>query len=285
MVSETIVKIALDKLLRHDGKIFSTSQALEDYYFYQHDKLKIPGGPASQAWLPRAIIEKIINALSSSPNSIFLTIASIKRPHESDVSRWIFQYMLLVPSQSRVNLQYIAFGISKKGTFYHYSEKLDKPIILSRHVIDRIFERYAECIIKSDYRIFTFVLKMLSMNLIAHRMRISNGQSNAFPDKVPFKYGHFTLFEDVDEVVVTTYIDEGLYGDDQEFLRTLAKLSDVATGSYVHRFRVAMNNKSMFSLDNKRYKVLAVKDYHATSCGLIDAGNRQDILNPKLLYI
>ena len=269
MSDHTIANICLQRLLRNDRQHYFNKETLEQLWEVTSDRIMEDRPSIKRVSLYGLVVDKIEKLLISDLNSVFLSVSDLRRKHDIDTKMTRFMYVVSYPMGNQIAFQCVRFAIDKKAAFLWSGLVHEIPLVMSRHSVERLFVRFHTGAAREGIDQFMFLIKLIMISASTFFQTSGGVDENDHPlDKIPVPGGHFPLIYESDRIVLATYIDDGLYRDDQDPLVELSKLSEALAGSFMTLMEKVHQQRIPVKLSGKEYLVRRVRSYYPTPHGL-----------------
>jgi hypothetical protein len=210
----------------------------------------------SRAQLLDGLVEKIERVLSSSEALISLTSAKIKGNLYGGAYHYISLFSLeFREDQTQLSVKHDGFCLSRKKLFYEYYSHYDLDILLTKHAIDRVYDRHPMSSTRRNTNDFISNIKQLLICLLLEIKNRDHGETFF----VPVPGGAFACERDDGKIIVKTFygpneIEEKWPSNENISTETIR----FATGLLTF-FDLAQSKKENFELFRKNQRVLNSK--------------------------
>ena len=248
----TIAKIFFDRVERDLDKFNLTMSSLRNYF---HESLADRGNRSIEKILSNSIFT-LEGTLASHVALISLTSAKIKGKMYGQPYHYLSMFSLTLDEETGwLNVGHDGFCMSKKKLFFEYYTHYDYEVVLTKHAIDRVYERHPIRITRRNTNEFISNIKQLLICLILEIKNRDHGELFF----VPVPGGAFACGRDKEKIIVKTF-----YGPD-EVLDKWPRYEDIsietlkfATGLLTF-FEIADQNRESFELFKQKQHVLNSK--------------------------
>ena len=270
MAENTIAKHVISKLTKADSNLYYNMGLIDGLWDSIADSIQAEQKKRSLLAIAEIITRRFSLSLSLSINSIYLTIVELRGPLDNRSSAWRFDYFSCYPLNGMLGLCHNAFIIDKKAALTHGVTYTTTPIAVSNHAIDRLCSRDVAGCVRTDPNMFMTLLKLMFLNILIYMTREEVlPVDTKVPGRIPVAGGYFAYIVDDGKIVITTYIDEGLFYNDQEFMVTLSKESEDMTGKFMVLFEAAKSQKLPIKIGPKTFRVRDVIKFFPSPEGLV----------------
>lgn len=267
-MTQTIASICYTKLLSADYVPCFDKASTLDFIDALHKSVATDSKRAGDTFRP--FITTLVSRLCSCRNSVFLSTVDMYSKATKKHAGTAINYIVCLNLNNQLAVQQLNIVIInwKRGVKYNASGCFaDKNVIITYHAIERLLLRNNNAAVRQDPSMFMYLIKHMLLQ-IASDMTFTDIDKRSSLDKVAVRGGYFPVIHNDSNIVLTTYIDEGLYTDAQDYIKDMSDNTVKDAQRLVHTLNELRDDIGTFTVQGKKCDIRNVRIYYPTPIGL-----------------
>ena len=210
-MTQTIANICYNRLILADDVPFFDKNSTLVFIDALHKVVDIDCKKSGDQFSP--FVNTFVNRLCSCRNSVFLSTVDMYSKATKKHAGTAVNYIVGLNHNNKLAVQQlnIVFVNWKRGIKYNASGCFaDKHVVITHHAIERLLLRNDNAVIRKDPNMFMYLIKHMLLQIASDMTFADKGKRSAI-DKVAVRGGYFPVIHEDNNIILTTYIDEGLY--------------------------------------------------------------------------
>ena len=267
-MTQTISNICYNRIiLANDVPCFNKISAL-DYIEKLHKSVVSSSKKPADAY--RLFISELVSNLCSCRNSIFLsTVDMYSKATKKHVGTAV-NYIVCGNLNNQLAVKQINIVVInwKRGLKYNASECIaDKNLIITYHAIERLLLRNEYAAIRKNPDLFMYLVKHMVLQ-IASDVIFTNIDMRSYISKIAVSGGYFPVIQNDNNIFLTTFVDEGLYTDEQSYIKNMSEDTIKNAQRLVYTFNEVQDNGGTLTVHGRKCDIKNVQIFFPTAIGL-----------------
>ncbi len=276
MTQDTVISSALSRILYASGPIINNSQNIVTLWncIVEH-AASFNSLPASRDKIVSTCVAKLVEELTSGVRSTHLTVVEMRTPFDAKRVGWNFEFVSCYPLGSKIAVTNISFYIDKKGVLYYNKVDPDNTdIVWTRHAVERVYSRFMPVSDHESPGLVVQTIKNMSVDAVYFNAEYGHLTRKRGLNIIPVCRGHFMTEETGGVTFLTTYIEQGLYLGNQEYLAEINKILQPGRDANVNSYDKYLDRKYGVKICKKKLKVQQIDIFKPSQRGLYHAVRR-----------
>ena len=267
-MTQTIANICYNRLLSaSDVQCYDKSSSL---VFIDALQKESDSGCKNSGDTFRSFTKTLVSRLCLSRNSIFLSAVDMYSKATKKQAGTAINYVVCLNHNNRLAVQQLNIVLVnwKWGLKYNASGCFaDKHVIITHHAIERLLLRNGNAAIRKDPNTFMYLIKYVLLQ-IASDMTFSDNEKRSSIDKVAVRGGYFPVIHEDNRIVLTTYVDEGLYTDAQDYIKVMSSETVNDAQKLVRTLNRLQDESGILTVQGKKCDIRNARIFYPTPTGL-----------------
>jgi len=267
-MTQTIANICYNRFLSADDVPCIDKASTLEFIDALHKYVAIDNKKAGDTY--RSFLTAFVNKLCSCRNSVFLSTVDMYSKATKKHAGTAINYIVCLNHNNQLAVQQLNIVVInwKRGIKYNASGCFaDKHVIITYHAIERLLLRNDNSAIRKDPNMFMYLIKHILLQ-VASGMTFTNNDKRSSLDKVAVRGGYFPVIHDDNNIVLTTYIDEGLYTGAQDYIKDMSDDTMKDAQRLVHTLNELQDGIGTFTVQGKKCDIRNVRIFYPTPAGL-----------------
>ena len=267
-MTQTIARICYNKLISADNVQCYDKNSTLAFIDALHKAVDTGSKKTDDTF--RSFISTFVGKLCSCRNSVFLSTVDMYSKATKRQAGTAVNYIVGLNHNNQLAVQQlnIVFVNWKWGIKYNASGCFaDKHVIITHHAIERLLLRNDNAAIRKDPNMFMYLIKHILLQ-IASDMTFNNNDKRSAIDKVAVRGGYFPAIHNDDDIVLTTYIDEGLYTDAQDYIKDMSDETINDAQRLVRTLNEMQDDSKTLMVQGKKCDFRNARIFYPTPTGL-----------------
>ena len=276
MTQDTVITSAISRILYAPGPtIMNSHNIVPIWNSIVENAAFFTSLPASRDKIVSTCVAKLVEQLSTGVRSTHLTVVEMRTSFDAKRVGWNFEFVSCYPLGSRIAVANISFYIDRKGVLYYSKVDPDNTdIVWTRHAAERVYSRFMPVSDHGSPGLLVQAIKDMSNDAVYFNGKYGHLTRERGLNIIPVCRGHFTTEKTDGSLFLTTYIEEGLYLDGQEYLAEINKILQPGREAIVNGYDKYLDRKYSIRICKKKLKAQQIDIFKPNQMGLYHAVRR-----------